>query len=90
MRNHTKIALGLAAAAALVAAGCGDKNRSASTIAQPVVEGLPVAPESERVDLASPTFSDPTNVTQPAVPGLAAGVGAAARARSTASRSGPR
>jgi hypothetical protein len=31
-------------------------------------ECLPVAPESERVDLAAPVFSDPTNVTNPLHP----------------------
>ncbi|MBA2426810.1 MAG: hypothetical protein H0V60_06985 [Actinobacteria bacterium] len=30
--------------------------------------GLPVAPESERVDIAGPTFSDPTNITNPLFP----------------------
>jgi hypothetical protein len=39
-----------------------------TTIDQPVVEGVRVAPESERVDLAAPTFSDPTNVTNPLFP----------------------
>lgn len=29
---------------------------------------IPVAPESERVDLAMPTFSDPTNITNPLFP----------------------
>jgi hypothetical protein len=38
-------------------------------IPQPVVPGdLPTAPESERVDLARPSFSDPTNVTNPLFP----------------------
>ena len=68
MRTHTKIALGLTIAAALLAGGCGDKGSSSSTIPQPVVEDLPVAPESERVDLATPTFSDPTSVTNPLFP----------------------
>ncbi len=40
----------------------------AETIAQPVVADFPVAPESERVDLAVPTFSDPTNITNPLFP----------------------
>src|SRR5918994_2514576 len=40
-----------------------------SRIPQPVVPGdLPTAPESERVDLAMPSFSDPTNVTNPLFP----------------------
>jgi hypothetical protein len=67
-------------AATLGAGGCSDEGGSASasgggqetiapeTIVQPVVEGLRVAPESERVDLASPTFSDPTSVSNPLFP----------------------
>jgi hypothetical protein len=40
-----------------------------ATIPQPIVPaGVPVAPESERVDLAMPTFSDPTNITNPLFP----------------------
>jgi hypothetical protein len=40
-----------------------------TTIPQPIVPAnIPVAPESERVDLAMPTFSDPTNVTNPLFP----------------------
>ncbi|HKN81412.1 MAG TPA: hypothetical protein VJZ98_08750 [Actinomycetota bacterium] len=40
-----------------------------TTIPQPTVPAnIPVAPESERVDLAMPTFSDPTNVTNPLFP----------------------
>jgi hypothetical protein len=39
------------------------------TISQPAVPSrIPVAPESERVDLTMPTFSDPTNVTNPLFP----------------------
>jgi len=37
-------------------------------IAQPVVKGLRLAPANDRVDLAFPTFSDPTNVTNPLFP----------------------
>ena len=41
-----------------------------ATIPQPAVPGdaSPVAPESERVDLEMPTFSDPTNITNPLFP----------------------
>src|SRR5215218_1285962 len=47
------------------AAGEGGSRR----IPQPVVPGdIPVAPESERVDLSLPTFSHPTNVTNPLFP----------------------
>jgi hypothetical protein len=83
-QRSTAYALAVAAAllvTALGAGGCRDEGRSASgtgaspdtttaqeAIPQPVVEGLSVAPESERVDLASPTFSDPTGVTNPLFP----------------------
>jgi hypothetical protein len=40
-----------------------------TTIPQPFVPPhIPVAPESDRVDLAMPTFSDPTNITNPLFP----------------------
>ena len=34
----------------------------------PVPADIPVAPKSKRVDLSMPTFSDPTNVTNPLFP----------------------
>src|SRR5919106_1879024 len=37
-------------------------------IPQPDVQGLDLAPESARVDLAMPIFSDPTNITNPLFP----------------------
>ena len=41
----------------------------ASTIPQPSVPGdLPLAPEGDRVDVAMPVFSDPTNITNPLFP----------------------
>ena len=44
-------------------------ERGSKTIPQPVVpDDLPVAPQSERVDLATPSFSDPTSVTNPLFP----------------------
>jgi len=44
-------------------------ERRSKKIPQPVIPGeIPVAPESERVDLVMPTFSDPTNVTNPLFP----------------------
>jgi hypothetical protein len=44
-------------------------ERGSKTIPQPVVPSdIPVAPQSERVDLSMPTFSDPTNVTNPLFP----------------------
>lgn len=52
--------------------GAASGPREPETIPQPVFLGhFPVAPESERVDLTMPTFSDPTNVTNPLVPRLA-------------------
>ncbi len=75
-----RIAVALTATAALSAValgvgGCSDdsggkasSSAGAGTIPQPIVEGLPVAPKSKRVDLASPTFSDPTNVSNPLFP----------------------
>jgi hypothetical protein len=42
---------------------------SSPTIEQPVVLGdLPVAPRSQRVDISLPSFSDPTNITNPLHP----------------------
>jgi len=74
--------LGIGLAAWLVATACGgDGGASATagsqtqvseqpqTITQPVlIDDLPVAPDSARVDLAMPTFSDPTSVTNPLFP----------------------
>ena len=50
------------------AAKTGGSGGSDQTIAQPVVQGIRVAPEGERVDVASPTFSDPTDVSNPLFP----------------------
>jgi hypothetical protein len=69
--------LAAAALAAILLAAGGCQNRSETTprpataqetIAQPSVGGLQVAPESERVDLKVPRFSDPTTVTNPLFP----------------------
>jgi hypothetical protein len=63
-----------ASASASASGESGSVSASASgevskTISQPVVlSRIPVAPESERVDLTMPTFSDPTNVTNPLFP----------------------
>jgi hypothetical protein len=44
-------------------------SRKSKSIPQPLVPAdIPVAPQSERVDLSTPTFSDPTNVTNPLFP----------------------
>jgi hypothetical protein len=50
------------------ASGGGQETIAQETIPQPVVAHLAVAPESQRVDLAVPTFSDPTNVSNPLFP----------------------
>ena len=83
LRHLTSQPISLVAAVALVAAalagGCSGGGDSASatgaeepaartTIPQPAVEGLTVAPDGARVDLRAPTFSDPTNVTNPLFP----------------------
>ncbi|HJT64782.1 MAG TPA: hypothetical protein VJ839_08440 [Candidatus Limnocylindria bacterium] len=41
---------------------------TAGTIAQPDTGDLPVAPDSARVDLAMPAFSNPTEITNPLFP----------------------
>lgn len=48
----------------------GPATSRAPTAANPAdgCLGLPTAPESERVDLATPSFSNPTNVTNPLFP----------------------
>jgi hypothetical protein len=44
-------------------------SRKSKSIPQPLVPAdIPVAPQSERVDLSTPTFTDPTNVTNPLFP----------------------
>jgi hypothetical protein len=68
----------LLAAALAAAAGCGgDGNSFASSPCSPTASEwaaasppakLPVAPESERVDRAAPSFSEPTTVTNPLHP----------------------
>ena len=76
--------VGFGVAAVLVAAGCTGQEApapavdtpgtpssggSARTIPQPAVPGdLPLAPESERVDITMPTFSDPMDITNPHFP----------------------
>ena len=68
--------LALGVTVVLAIAGCtGDTSSNAvsgggpsETIPQPPVEGVPVAPESERVDLNLPSFSNPTDVTNPLFP----------------------
>jgi hypothetical protein len=72
-----KMLLDIGLAAALAATACSGAGRMSAgpaggtpqRISQPVVPAnLSVAPESERVDLAMPSFSDPTNITNPLFP----------------------
>jgi hypothetical protein len=52
-----------------VSGGATGTGATLTTIPQPAVPAhIPVAPESERVDLAMPTFSDPTSITNPLFP----------------------
>ena len=79
-RIDRRALLVLGLATALITAGCTDdagsgwvtgsgSGEASRTISQPPVPSrIPVAPESERVDLTMPTFSDPTNVTNPLFP----------------------
>jgi hypothetical protein len=48
--------------------GASATSSNAETIPQPTVGNFEVAPESKRVDIVMPTFSDPTNVTNPLFP----------------------
>jgi hypothetical protein len=69
--DHRKVlAFGVAI---LVTTACtegssGGEGGPADRIRQPVVNGLAVAPSSDRVDLAVPTFSNPTRITNPLFP----------------------
>ncbi len=82
--RHDLVVFAIVAAASLVSActasqeaGPDTETPSATspsanapaTIPQPSVAGdLPFAPEGERIDTAMPTFSDPTNITNPLFP----------------------
>lgn len=65
-----KSRLALALATCLVLAACtGAGPAKSSKKAEPGALGdLPVAPESQRVDMGKPTFSNPTKVTNPLFP----------------------
>jgi hypothetical protein len=78
-----RAAIGLGLVAALLGASCTEGDSvaatgssaasgdvgSAATISQPPIPTrIPVAPSSERVDLAVPTFSNPTEITNPLFP----------------------
>jgi hypothetical protein len=81
--GRPRVLVGVSLTAVLITGGCtgqghdaaGETTTKASEVASPttipqppVPVGVPVAPESERVDLAMPTFSDPTSITNPLFP----------------------
>ena len=78
MNPKIKILFGTGMATALLLAACGGDGGSAESteIPQPTaaqlkaaeLDELPVAPDSERVDLSAPPFSDSTKVTNPLFP----------------------
>jgi hypothetical protein len=72
MVTHT-LKAAVAVATILVGVGCsgGDGSKSAAgeeTIPQPALEDPRIAPANRRVDLASPTFSEPTSVSNTLFP----------------------
>ena len=77
-RRPTALLMSAGLAAMLLTGGAGP-SAFGSTAAAPLPQDptcieseqggcLPIAPESERVDLAEPSFSDPTDVTNPLFP----------------------
>jgi hypothetical protein len=70
------LAVGVSAALTVVACGGDDADKEATPVPQPTaaqleaagLEKLPVAPESERVDITMPPLSNPTEVTNPLFP----------------------
>jgi hypothetical protein len=79
-RRRKLLLAGFVAATTIVAAGCTSSGRTSSAdnpgstkestaIPQPDLPGdIPVAPDSKRVDLQVPRFSNPTKVTNPLFP----------------------
>src|SRR4029453_6795062 len=58
-----------ASGAGSASGGATATGATGTTTPQPAgAAHIPVAPESERVDLTMPTFSDPTNITNPLFP----------------------
>jgi hypothetical protein len=66
MRSRAITATGAALVAALLLGACGDDSNGTSTPASTTT--LATAPERDRVDLAEPTFSRPTEITNPLFP----------------------
>jgi hypothetical protein len=63
------LATALLTGACTNAGGSSGSAGGAEKLPQPVVENISVAPQSARVDTTAPTFSDPTNITNPLFPG---------------------
>jgi hypothetical protein len=72
MRNHRRaLPLVFIVGASLLCSACSGDGEAAerpTTIAQPALADARLAPESRRVDLDSPKFSDPTDVSNPLFP----------------------
>ena len=66
MNRHRPTALALATM--LLIGGCAAQQQPQELISQPAVESLPVAADAQRVDLALPAFSNPTEITNPLFP----------------------
>ena len=69
MRFRVRFSACLLASVLFAACTSGNAGRNQiGRIPQPIVSGIPVAPDSARVDLTVPTFSHPTHVTNPLFP----------------------
>jgi hypothetical protein len=75
MQSKSTCILAIGLSTALVLSACTGGGRStqpldagSKLIPQPPVPNVHVAPESERVDLRMPSFSNPTNITNPLFP----------------------
>jgi len=74
--RSTAVGVGLVGMLAVGACSSGGQSSSADTIPQPTAAeleaagfaDLPLAPDSDRVDIALPSFSDPTTITNPLFP----------------------
>lgn len=70
MNSAGRSLAGIAVVSALLVAGCG-KGTSSTGANEPSQEPTPTlatAPDSARIDLATPTFSDPTAISNPLFP----------------------
>ena len=63
--RHGGPLVGLALVGVLLLSGCGGGNSSTATPSATPESTLQTAPDSARIDLEMPTFSDPTTITNP-------------------------